>query len=217
MIKIEDLGFAKGVICETIVSTYSKHGIPNFAPMGVIKLDQKKIMIKIYKTSNTYKNLLTNCCAVVNLCSDPSMFYMSAIKEVKIENKKFLDLFEKGDLVNAPKLKSADATLEVVVVEFTEENLEKVKIVFEVKSIKGKRCFPKVHCRAFSATIESIILATRIRFYLVGDQLQKKQANKMIEKVMWLKEIVKRTTPKSKQADIMSDLIRRIESWKAKA
>ena len=215
MIKLEDLGLVKGVICETIMSTYSNHRVPNFAPMGVIKIDSKKIMIKIYKTSNTYKNLLANSCAVINLCSDSSLFYVSAIKETKIEHKISSDLFEKGDIVNAPKLKIADATLEVLVIEVKEENLEKVKIIFEVKAIKGKKCFPKVHSRAFSATIESIILATRIKFCLDGDHFQKKQANKMIEKVMWFKEIVQRTAPKSKHADVMSDLMRRIESWKA--
>lgn len=214
MIKLEDLGFAKGVICETIVSTYSNHGYPNFAPMGVIEIDPKRIMIKIYKSSNTYKNLKAKRCAVVNLSSDPSLFYKSAIKETNIEQKNFLDLFEKGNLVDAPKLKMADATLEVSVLDINEENYEKAKIVFEVKTIKAIRCFPKVHCRAFSATIESIILATRIRLFLAGNQLQQKQVNNMIDKVMSFKEIVKRTAPKSKHVDIMSDLIRKIESWK---
>ncbi len=215
MISLEDLGFVKGIICETIVSTYTNQGRPNIAPMGVIKLDPKKIMIRIYKSSNTYKNLESKRCAVVNLSSEPSLFYRSAIKETNIEDIISSDLFEKGDFVEAPRLKKADATLEVSVLDIDEIDSERAEILFEVKTIKATSCLPKAYCRAFSATIESIVLATRIKLYLGGNQSRQKQAIKMIEKVMYFKEIVKRTAPKSEYADILSDLIKRIEVWKA--
>ena len=214
MISLEDLGFVKGVIFETIVSTYTKQGSPNIAPMGVIKVDPKKIMIKIYKSSNTYKNIKSKKCAVINLSSDPVLFYKTAIKESDIGVKIVDDLFEKGDLVNAPRLKKAEANIEVSVLNINDLDLEKAEIILEVKKIKTAVCLPKVYCRAFSATIESIILATRIKPYLVGNQLQQKQAEKMIEKVKCFEEIIKRTAPKSEFTDIMSDLIRRIEIWK---
>jgi len=83
-----------------------------------------------------------------------------------------------------------------------------------VKKIKSAGCLPKVYNRAFSATIESIILATRIKLFLVGNQLQQKQAKKMIEKVMWFKEIIRRTAPKSEYENIISDLIEKIKVWK---
>ena len=35
MAKLTDLGFSKGIIFETIVSTYNLDGSPNAAPMGV--------------------------------------------------------------------------------------------------------------------------------------------------------------------------------------
>ena len=35
MAKLTDLGFSKGMIFETIVSTYNPDGTPNAAPMGV--------------------------------------------------------------------------------------------------------------------------------------------------------------------------------------
>ena len=214
MISLEDLGFVKGIICETLVSTYTNQGYPNIAPMGVIGLDSKKIMIKIYKSSNTYKNLVSKRCAIVNLSSDPSLFYQSAMKETNSKDVISIDLFEKGDLVDAPKLKTAEATLEVTILHIKELDSERVEILFEVKAINAPSCFPKVHCRAFSAAIESIILATRIKLYLVGNHFQKKQAIRMIEKVANFKEIVNRTAPKSEYADIISDLIRRIEKWK---
>jgi len=214
MISLEELGFTKGIIFETIVSTYTKQGHPNIAPMGVIKLDTKKILIKIFRSSNTFKNLKSKRCAVINLSTDATLFYKSAIKENNIDNKISKDLFEKGEIVEAPRLKKADATIEVSVWEINNLDSERADVILEVKNIIAAGCFPKVYSRAFSATIESIILATRIKLYLVGNQLQQKQAYKMIEKVMWFKEIIKRTAPKSKYANIISDLIKRIEVWK---
>lgn len=214
MISLEDLGFSKGIIFETIVSTYTKQGHPNIAPMGVIKLDTKKILIKIYRSSNTFKNLKSKRCAVVNLSTDATLFYTSAIKETNIDNKISKDLFEKGDIVDAPLLKKADATMEAIVRDINTLDSERAEVILEVKNIKTAGCLPKVYSRAFSATIESIILATRIKLFLVGNQLQQKQAKKMIEKVMWFKEIIRRTAPKSEYDNIMSDLIKRIKIWK---
>ena len=102
MKKLEDLGFTKGAISETLVSTYSNQGYPNIAPMGVINLDQKKIMIRIYKSSNTFKNLKAKRCAIVNLSSNPAFFYKSAIKEANYEDKISTDYYERGTFVDAP-------------------------------------------------------------------------------------------------------------------
>lgn len=214
MISLEDLGFTKGIIFETIVSTYTKQGHPNIAPMGVIKLDTRKILIKIYRSSNTFKNLKSKRCAVVNVSKDATLFYKSAIKENNIDNNVSKDLFEKGEIVDAPLLKKADATMEALVWDIKNLDSERAEVVLEVKKIKSAGCLPKVYNRAFSATIESIILATRIKLFLVGNQLQKKQAKKMIEKVMWFKEIIRRTAPKSEYENIISDLIEKIKVWK---
>ena len=214
MSTLEELGFAKGIISETIVSTYSKNGCPNMAPMGVIKLNSNKILIKIYRSSETYKNLKFKGCAVVNLSTDPRLFYKSAIKETNSGNKISKDLFEKGDIVDAPRLKKADATIEVSVCSINNVDSERPEVILEVKNIRASDCFPKAYSRAFSATIEAIILATRIKFYLIGNKFQQKQANDMIEKVMWFEEIIKRTAPKSENANIISDLIKKIEVWK---
>ena len=214
MISLEDLGFKQGIIFETLVSTYTKQGHPNIAPMGVIKVNPKKIMIKIYKSSNTYKNIKSKKCAVVNLSSDPALFYKAAIKEANIGNKIVGDLFEKGDLVDAPRLKEAEANIEVSFLSSKDIDSEKTEIILKVKKIITTSCLPKGYCRAFSSTIEAIILATRIKSYLIGNQLQQKQAYEMIKKVRCFKEIIKRTAPKSEYADIMSDLIGRIEIWK---
>ena len=69
MVNLEDLGFAKGIIFETIVSTYSSQGSPNIAAMGVLQLDSENIMIRIYKSSKTYNNLVSRRCAIINLSS----------------------------------------------------------------------------------------------------------------------------------------------------
>jgi hypothetical protein len=214
--KLEDLGFAKGTISETLVSTYSNQGYPNIAPMGAINIDQKKIMIRIYKSSNTFKNLKAKRCAIVNLSSNPTFFYKSAIKEANYQGKFASDFYEKGTFVDAPKLKNANASIEVIVREIKDLDSERAEIIFDVKSINAKRILPKVYCRAFGVLIESIILATRIKIYLRGNELQQKQAFDMIKKVQYYIKIVKRTAPNSEYTSIMDDLMNTIDIWKNK-
>jgi len=213
MVNLEDLGFAKGIIFETIVSTYSSQGSPNIAAMGVLQLDSENIMIRIYKSSKTYNNLVSRRCAIINLSSDAALFYKSAIKDSYVRDEISLDLFKKGDLVDAPELKRADATIEVILSDIKDLDSERAEVYLKTKLIKIRNYFPRVYTRAFSAIIESVILATRIRLLSVGNESQKKKASKMKEKIKEFEEIVKRTAPNSEYDNIMFDLINKIETW----
>ena len=216
MTKLEDLGFERGIIVEALVTTFSKKGIPNIAPMGVIQLNSKKVKIRIFKTARTYKNILSKRCAIVNISSDISVFYKSTFKDSSKKKIFSSDFFEKGDQVDAPRLKSAKATVEIELFDLIELEKNRTEMIFEVKSIKADLGFPKIYCRAFSAVIEAIILATRIKPCLIGNKSQKKKASEMIEEVVYFKEIVNRTAPRSEYFDIIMDLIKEIESWKKK-
>ncbi|TRO51694.1 DUF447 family protein, partial [Candidatus Bathyarchaeota archaeon] len=71
MIKITYLGFSQGVIVETIVSTYNSDGQANAAPMGVTINSPQQVVLRIYTSSLTYKNLQSNKTGVVNVVHDP--------------------------------------------------------------------------------------------------------------------------------------------------
>jgi hypothetical protein len=215
MAKLADLGFQKEVIVETVVSTYGEDGKPNAAPMGVVMENAQRIVIRPYTSSLTYKNLQSRRCAVVNVTSNPELFYRTAFKEANPEGKMPQEWFEKAEVVNAPRLRKADALIEVSVVDITSLGAEKIQASCDVKLIKAERILPKVYCRALFATVEAIIHATRVKAFLnFGKQ---EQALKLLETIGVCRDIVNRVAPNSPYAEIMADLTKMVDSWRARS
>ncbi len=211
MTSLTDLGFSKGMIVETIVSTYGRNGKPNAAPMGAVMHNNQTITMKVFHSSQTYKNLLSTKCAVVNVTSDAELFYNTAFKEA---NPTLESGYIKAQTVNAPRLKSADATIEVSVSSLTPLEGEKTEAKCNVELINAVNVSPQVYSRAQFATIEAIIHATRIRVFLNGDDKQRKQASHLLELVNVCRNVVNHTAPNSQHAKIMSKLNAMIESWR---
>lgn len=214
MADLTDLGFLKGVIAETVVSTYSPDGQPNAAPMGAIMDSLQRIIIRIYTSSLTYKNLQLKRCAVVNVTSDAELFYRTAFKEANTDGEMPQEWFEKAETVDAPRLKMADAFIEVNVVKTSPLDAERAEATCKVKLIKAQKVLPKVYCRALFATIEAILHATRIKPFLAGDEREQKQALKLLKKFEICRDIVKHAAPNSPYSEIMSDLTTMIDSWR---
>jgi len=212
MTKLADLGFQKGVIMETVVSTYGEDGKPNAAPMGVVMENAHRIVIRPYTSSSTYKNLQSKKCAVVNVTSDPELFYRTAFKEANPEGNVPQEWFEKAEIVDAPRLRKADALIEISVADVTSLGAEKVKVSCDVKLIKAARILPRAYCRALFATIEAIIHATRVKTFLASDQ--EKQALKLLATISVYRDVVNRVAPNSLYAEIMADLTKMVDSWK---
>ena len=85
MAKLIDLGFAKGMIAETIVSTYNADGSPNAAPMGATLIDAEHLAFDLFNSSTTLANIKSNRSAVVNLTSNIEVYYRTAFKEANPE------------------------------------------------------------------------------------------------------------------------------------
>ncbi len=217
MTKMADLGFLMGVIVETAVSTYGSGGQPNVAPMGAILEQTQGIVLRIYTSSLTYKNLQLKKCAVVNVISDPEIFYRTAFKEVNPSGIIPMDWFENAETVEAPRLRKADAHIEVTVAEIAQCESEKAEVTCEAKLVRAATVLPKVYCRASFAAIEAIIYATRAKHFLIhGNREKQKQALKLLDKIEYCQNIVNRVAPSSRYSDIMADLIQRIDTWRAK-
>lgn len=217
MVKLTDLGFSKGMIVETVLSTYSPDGQPNAAPMGIFMKNQQCVTIRLYNSSSTYQNLLTRKCAVINITSDVEVFFLSAFKEANPNAKIPLEWFEKAETLNAPKLRMSEATVEISIAKMTPIDAEKTEAVCDVKLIKATKIFPKVYCRALFATFEAIIHATRIKVFLTGDEKQRDQATMLMKNVALCRETVNRVAPDSRYAEIMTDLTKKITSWRAES
>lgn len=215
MAKLTDLGFSKGVIFETILSTSSPNGTLNAAPMGAIMIDPKTISLNLFNSSQTSHNLKTNRCAVINLTSDIEVFYKTAFKEANPNGKLPQEWFKKAEVVNAPKLLLADATIDVTLFNMEPVGAEKTKFSCNVEQINAVKICPHVYCRAMSLTLEAIIHATRVKAF-VNDEKQKKNVSNLLKIIANCSDVVNHTAPNSVYSAVMADLMKRIDSWRNK-
>jgi hypothetical protein len=218
MTELADLGFSKGIIVETVVSTYDVDGQPNAAPMGAIMTGLQLLVLKIYTSSLTYKNLQSKRCAVVNVTSDAEVFYRTAFKEGKLNGRQPLEWFEKAETVDAPRFRAAEAYVEVAVGDIAPFDAERAEVFCDVKRIEASATLPKAYCRALFATVEAVIHATRVRTFIANaDRQKREQALKLIETIRQCNDVVNRVAPHSCYSEIMKDLNKRVESWRAKS
>jgi hypothetical protein len=213
--KLTDLGFSKDIIVETIVSTYNSDGKPNAAPMGVTMIDNEHLTIDFFVSSTTYGNIRANRCAVVNLTGEIEVFYKTAFKEANSGGTLPQEWFEKETIINAPRLRSADATVDVSIYHLEALSAEKAKAFFKVRSLKAREKYPQVYCRAFSATLEAIIHSTRVKA-LVNVETEKRNVGELLKKIEYSNNIVERVAPNSSYSKVMADLMKKIDSWEQK-
>jgi hypothetical protein len=216
MAKLSELGFAKGIIVETIVSTLNRNGQANAAPMGAIMENEYRIKIRLFNSSLTFKNLKINRNAVINITSDPEIYYKTAFKEINPHGKLPQEWFEKAEIVNAPRLIMAEATIEASVVDMVPISAEKTEATFDVKLINATEAPPKAHCRALSAIIEAIVHATRVK-NLINDKQQQKTVAKLLHVIDDCSDVVNRVAPNTLYSEIMADLTKRIQTWRTQS
>jgi hypothetical protein len=213
--RLTDLGFLKSIIVETIVSTYNGDGKPNAAPMGVTMIDDEHLSIDFFISSATFSNIKAHRCAVVNLTSDIEVFYKTAFKEANLDGTVPQEWFEKATVVNAPKLRSADATIDISIYHLEALGVEKARAFFKVRLLQAQEKYPQIYCRAFSATLEAIIHATRVKAFANVEGKQKK-VSKLMELIENGNDVVNRVAPNSVYSAVMADLMKRIDSWRSK-
>jgi hypothetical protein len=214
--KLADLGFSKGIITETIVSTDNAEGQSNAAPMGVTIENAQHIAIRPYTLTLTYKNLQLKRCAVINVTANPELYYRTAFKETNPEGIIPQKWFEKAETVDAPKLRMADAHIEVSVADITAFDAERATALCQVRQIQAPKALPKVYCRASSAIIEAVIHATRVQV-LVNDRNEQKHVRRLLKIIKNCSDVVNRVAPNSRYSEIMTDLTKRIDLWRAKS
>ncbi|MBN1358372.1 DUF447 family protein [Candidatus Bathyarchaeota archaeon] len=217
MTGITDLGFAFGVIAETIVTTYNVNGQANAAPMGVTMENLQRLVLRIYASSQTYKNLKSKRCGVVNVTYDAELFYRTSFKETNPNGKLPQEWFEKAETVDAPRLQAAHAHIEVTVANIKQLDAERAEVLCDVKLVQAANVLPKAYCRALFATVEAIVHATRVEAFINHEDREKReQALKLLETIKECNDVVNRVAPNSRYSEIMADLNQRIDSWRAK-
>lgn len=211
MADLTSLGFRKDVFSETIVATYNPDGYANSAPMGLKLLDLNHLSLNIFNTSQTCQNLKTTKCATINLTGDIEVFYKSALKEANLNGNIPPEWFIKAQTVQAPKLRVADACIEVIVEKAVSEG-DRTSFSCKVTSLSAEKLYPQVYCRAFPLTLEAITHATRIKAFAKDPARQEEVAN-MVKIIRDYAAIVGRVAPNSQYTTVMADLQHRFAVW----
>ena len=215
MAKLTDLGFRKDMCCETIVSTYNPDGTSNAAPMGLKLLDEQHLSMSIFNTSSTCRNIKEKKFAVVNLTSDIEVFYKSALKEANSGGKVPAEWFVTAKVVEAPKLCSANASVEVSVADMEPDGIERTQFLCKVECLTAAEQFPQVYCRAMPLTVEAITHATRVKAFINRPEKQE-EVTKLIETIQNHAYVVERVAPNSQYTRVLDDLLKRMNSWRVK-
>lgn len=150
------------MIIESIVTTLNEEGEANFAPMGVT-IGEGELLIRPYKDSATYRNLVATGTAVVNLTDSIRLFAESAV------SKPLFPTFP-AELVTGLVLTDACSYYECRV---SHADTVSARATFRCKILKKGvlREFIGFN-RAKNAIIEAAILATRVRFLGAAQILQ---------------------------------------------
>ncbi|MHC1631874.1 MAG: DUF447 domain-containing protein [Methanotrichaceae archaeon] len=78
--KIDQLGIFDG-INEVIATTENEEGVPNAAPLGIIKCGEK-LSIRLFAGSHTYENIMDTVQFVANIIHDPFIFVETALSDI---------------------------------------------------------------------------------------------------------------------------------------
>jgi len=78
--EIDQLGIFDG-INEIVATTKDEEGIPNAAPIGVIKRDGK-MSVRLFSGSHTYDNIMSSGKFVANVVHDPMIFVETALGDL---------------------------------------------------------------------------------------------------------------------------------------
>lgn len=164
---IDKLGFKKGRIVEALVTTYNDNRSPNVAPMGVYGANNRTIILKVHKGSDTCANILRTRACVVNLVYDPILFIRSALmpkNEPEVETKDV----ERAKFVDAPYLKNSHAFIEAELSNsrtyIKKDRLGKSRVYifnFMVLNVEILKKHPVGFNRGFATVVELAIDLTR--------------------------------------------------------
>ncbi|MBN1134267.1 MAG: DUF447 family protein [Methanosarcinaceae archaeon] len=147
-------------ISETIVTT-TKVSLPNAAPIGIIRKDNK-VLVRLFKGSQTYENVYEGNFLVANVVNNPLIFVRSTFSDL---DTSYFDVISLEDR-EFPVLNDA---LSWVAFECSSTKITSEALVAELNPIFAclNRCVVSAPNRGFNAVLEATVHATRYR--LTGD------------------------------------------------
>ncbi len=157
MVSVDDI--IKEGITEAIVTTVSKDGVPNAAPMGIVR-QGSKYFIRMFPDTTTFRNVSDVGYLVANFIDDSRVYVLSAFRDLGPE------YFQFEDGMVPPRLRDAAGWA------YFRCKVEDA-VILEAVSATIASCRAPTYSRGFGAVIEAAIVGTRLHFYK-GDEGIKK-------------------------------------------
>jgi hypothetical protein len=202
---LDRIGFSRGSIVESVLTTLNPDGSVNPAPMGVARKGPVQLEIRPYKSSKTYRNLNRNPEACVNVLDDPEIFLITAFKEEKLDLPPLKFSHDNS-------IEQADAAVFLTILRREEIDEDRSSFIGEASSVKVMKEAPTVFSRGRAQAIEAIIHATRIEYCLKN----RKSVEDHIGRFNRCKEIILRVSPQdSSETRTVEALERLIDRWRA--
>jgi hypothetical protein len=201
-------------IFEVIVTTCDTSGLPNAAPMGIQFMARQDnpygytILLRPYKSTTTYRNLLSLPEAVINVTLDPMLFYLAAFKH-KITRSKSKIAFYPAKTVKPPRVRDCDAYIEVSAesrADARHERRDRSQIPCQIKSVEVQNPEAKLYSRAPYVLIEAIIHTTRANE--LRSQGLMNEADELERLVNSYRKLIQRVAPSSAYEEIAEELVR---------
>ena len=154
--KLDQMGFDYGSTIEVILTTRNHYGTVNAAPMGVMRNPKDQIIIKPYRSSSTFRNMLENKEACINTTQDSEIFLITTFKD---ENLGSFPI-KQGELI----LEGSDASIKLRIVNIESLNENRPEFTGEIQQVITKKRIPTSFSRGKNNAIEAIIHASHIRY-----------------------------------------------------
>jgi len=198
---LDRLGFPENCIVETILVTGNQDGDHNAAPMGVTR-DGATLIVRPFKSTQTFKNLSLGGGASINLSDNPSLFLATAFKE-EVEDQPEAD--ERG-------LEGADATIHTMIGEMFNETEHRASFTLTPRDVEIKSPYPTVFSRGRSEAMEAIIHATRIQVF--SEEGRDSEVDKLKDRVRDNLDVINRVSAEgSNEAQVATKLLSMIKKW----
>jgi uncharacterized protein len=202
---LDQLGFTKGNIIEIILTTFNPNGTINAAPMGVIRDQTNNVIIKPYKSSNTYRNLEKSKRACINTTNKPELFFVTAFKEINS------NLFPQPTYQHLA-IKEADASIQIEIIKEEEVNSERPSFFGKIASINISNLFPLAFSRGRSEAIEAIIQATHFEYQA---KMNKPLDEDQIKQLNRSKEVIKSVSQiNSTESIVVKEIEKLLFNWR---
>lgn len=165
---LNKIGLDRKSPAEIVLTTFGPNGIPHASTVGMKASGKSKVMLRVFTDTETFRNLVESKAAVVNIVRDVRLLAALALKALlKFDERKLS--FMSSKYVNAPRLKAAEAYVEIEVKNLRMEEIfdelgksEVAHIETEIKHIEAQTSHVQPFKRSESFVIESAVLATKV-------------------------------------------------------